>query len=152
MDFMHDMLADGRTVRVFTLIDAYTRECLALVAAPHFRGADVALVLSAVVAERGTPSIIQCDQGTEFTSMAVDQWAYWNNLQLDFSRRGRPGDNAVCDAFNGSVRRECLSQAYFLTLDDLRATLATWKDDYNNARPHSSLNNLAPAHFRATAS
>ena len=152
MDFMHDMLADGRTVRVFTLIDAYTRECLALEAGIHFRGADVAALLSRVVAERGTPVIIQCDQGTEFTSMALDQWAYWNHVQLDFSRRGKPGDNALCEAFNGSVRRECLSQAYFLTLGDLRQTLATWKADYNNHRPHSSLNNLTPAHFRAAAS
>ena len=122
MDFMQDMLADGRTVRIFTLVDVYTRECLALEAGVHFRGADVGDLLSSVIAVRGAPTIIQCDQGTEFTSMAVDQWAYWNHVQLDFSRRGRPGDNAVCEAFNGSVRRECLSQAYFLTLDDLRRT------------------------------
>jgi putative transposase len=152
MDFMHDMLADGRTLRVFTLVDVFTRECLALEASSRFRGADVAALLSAVVADRGGPAIIQCDQGTEFTSLALDQWAYWNHVQLDFSRRGTPGDNAVCEAFNGSVRRECLSQAYFLTLDDVRRTLEDWKGDYNNQRPHSSLNNLAPAQFRATAS
>lgn len=152
MDFMQDVVADGGKVskmRVFTLIDVHTRECLALEVGRRFRGADVAAMLSAVIAERGAPQVIQCDQGTEFTSITLDQWAYGNHVQLDFSRRGRPGDNAVCEAFNGSVRRECLSQAYFLTYDDARATLETWKHEYNNVRPHSSLQDLPPAHFRA---
>lgn len=150
MDFMSDSLADGRAFRVFTLIDVYTRECLALVAQPTFRGHDVAQLLSETVKARGAvPASIQCDQGSEFTSMALDQWAYWNKIRLDFSRRGKPGDNALCEAFNGSFRRECLSQAYFLTLDDVRRTLENWKTDYNNHRPHSGLNQLAPAQFRA---
>ncbi len=113
MDFMQDVLADGRTFRVFTLVDTYTRECLALEARPRFRGGEVAAILSEVIAERGAPAVIQCDQGTEFTSITMDRWAYWNRVQLDFSRRGKPGDNARCEAFNGSVRRECLAQAYF---------------------------------------
>ena len=70
-------------------------------------------------------------------------------MQLDFSRRGTPGDNAVCEAFNGSVRRECLSQAYFLNHVDARQALKKWKDDYNNVRPHSSLHDLSPAQFPA---
>lgn len=152
MDFMQDLLADGRTVRVFTLVDAHTRECLALEAAPRFRGAEVAAILSSVVRERGVPQVIQCDQGTEFTSIALDQWAYWNKVQLDFSRRGKPGDNAVCEAFNGSVRRECLSQAYFLSYVDAQQVLEKWKDEYSNQRPHSSLQHLPPAHFRARES
>ena len=149
MDFMQDVLADGRPVRVFTLVDAHTRECLALEAAPRFRGAEVAAILSAIITNRGKPQVIQCDQGTEFTSIALDQWAYWNHVRLDFSRRGTPGDNAVCEAFNGSVRRECLSQAYFLSYVDAQRTLENWKLDYNNHRPHSSLQQLPPAQFRA---
>jgi putative transposase len=149
MDFMQDVLADGRTLRVFTLVDVHTRECLALEAAPRFRGAEVASILSSVVAERGTPQVIQCDQGTEFTPIALDQWAYWNKVQLDFSRRGKPGDNAVYEAFNGSVQRECLSQAYFLSYVDAQRSLENWKLDYSNHRPHSSLHDLPPAHFRA---
>lgn len=98
------------------------------------------------------PQVIQCDQGTEFTSIALDQWAYWNKVQLDFSRRGKPGDNAVCEAFNGSVRRECLSQAYFLSYVDAQQVLEKWKDEYSNQRPHSSLQHLPPAHFRARES
>jgi len=149
MDFMQDVVADGGKMRVFTLVDVHTRECLALEVSRHFRGADVAAMLSEVIAERGAPRVIQCDQGAEFTSIALDQWAYWNKVHLDFSRRGTPGDNAVCEAFNGSVRRECLSQAYFLNYVDARQALEKWKDDYNNVRPHSSLQDLSPAQFRA---
>ena len=105
-----------------------------------------------MVGERGVPQVIQCDQGTEFTSIVLDQWAYWNKVQLDFSRRGKPGDNAVCEAFNGSVRRECLSQAYFLSYVDAQRVLEKWKDEYSNQRPHSSLQHLPPAHFRARES
>jgi putative transposase len=149
MDFMQDVFADGGKMRVFTLVDVHTRECLALEVGRRFRGTDVAAMLSAVVAARGAPRVIQCDQGTEFTSIALDQWAYWNKVQLDFSRRGTPGDNAVCEAFNGSVRRECLSQAYFLSYVDARQALEKWKDEYNNVRPHGSLQDLSPAQFRA---
>jgi len=95
MDFMHDTLADGRLVRVLTLIDSYTRESLALVAQPRFRGEDVALVLRAVGTQRGLPRWITVDNGTEFTSRALDAWAYWNHVQLDFSRPGKPGDNCL---------------------------------------------------------
>lgn len=130
-------------------VTSHTRECLAPEVGRQFRGAAVATMLSAVIAERGAPRVIQCDQGTEFTSIALDQWAYWNKVQLDFSRRGTPSDNAVCEAFNGSVRRECLSQAYFLNYVDARQALKKWKDDYNNVRPHSSLHDLSPAQCRA---
>jgi putative transposase len=112
----------------------------------------VAGVLSALLATRGRPVVIQCDQGTEFTSIALDAWAYWQHIPLDFSRRGRPGDNAINEAFNGSLRRECLSQHHFLSIADAQQRLNTWKDEYNNERPHSSLHDLAPAHFGALAS
>ena len=87
------------------------------------------------------------DQGTEFTSLALDHWAHDHKVSLDFSRRATPGDNALCEAFNGSVRRECLSQAYFSTNTEAQAELDRWRDDYNNHRPHQSLANLSPAHF-----
>jgi putative transposase len=109
MDFMHDTLADGGKLRVLTVVDVFTRECLALEGRTSFRGEHVANVLSQLRSTRGLPEVIQCDQGTEFTSLAMDHWAYWNRVRLDFSRRGRPGDNAINEAFNGTVRRECLS-------------------------------------------
>jgi len=148
-DFVHDALATREPFRVLTVIDCYTRECLALVARRTFRGEDVAAVLSTVATTRPLPLVIQCDQGTEFTSLALDHWAYWNKLQLAFSRPATPGDNARCEAFNGSLRRECLSQGYFTSLDDAQQALNTWQTEYNNVRPHSSLGDRPPAHFGA---
>jgi putative transposase len=148
MDFMHDVLADGRRIRVFTLVDVFTRECVALEAASRFRGTDVARLLSDVGGRRGRlPAVIQCDNGAEFTSTALDHWAYWNQVQLDFSRPGRPVDNCVCEAFNGSLRRECLTLHWFASLAEANQVLSSWREDYNNARPHRSLGHRSPAAF-----
>ena len=126
MDFMHDVLATGQPIRVFTLVDVFTRECLALTVARSFRGSDVARLLSDAGDQRGgLPAIIQCDNGTEFTSTALDHWAYWNRVQLDFSRPGKPVDNSVCEAFNGSLRRECLTRHRFASLAEARIELAS---------------------------
>ncbi len=149
MDFVHDTLARGEKMRVLTVIDVFTRECLALVAKKHFRGEDVAKVLAELRSKHGRPRTIQCDQGTEFTSIAMDHWAYWNKVRLDFSRPGKPGDNARNEAFNGVVRRECLTQHYFLTLEEAQRILDGWRFEYNNYRPHGSLNQITPAEFRA---
>jgi putative transposase len=149
MDFMHDTLAGGEKMRVLTVIDVFTRECLALVAKKHFRGEDVAQTLTRLLGERGRPKTIQCDQGTEFTSLAMDHWAYWNQVRLDFSRPGKPGDNARNEAFNGTVRRECLTQHYFLTLEEAQRVLDQWRAQYNNDRPHGSLNQLPPVQYKA---
>lgn len=149
MDFMHDTLACGGRMRVLTVIDVFTRECLALVAKKQFRGEDVARTLTRLLREHGCPETIQCDQGTEFTSLAMDHWAYWNKVRLDFSRPGKPGDNARAEAFNGTVRRECLTQHYFLNLVEAQRVLDQWRDEYNNDRPHSSLNQIPPAEFKA---
>lgn len=145
MDFMQDTLADGRTLRVLTLIDSHTRECLTLAVAPRFTGADVARVVGAVGALRGLPARITVDNGTEFTSKALDAWAYWNHVQLDFSRPGKPVDNCLIEAFNGSLRRECLSQHWFASLAEAQQILEAWRDDYNNLRPHTSFAHRAPA-------
>ena len=146
MDFVHDTLAGGQTLRVLTVVDVHTRECVALVPQLGFRGADVARVLSAAGEERGLPALISVDNGTEFTSKALDHWAYWNRVQLDFSRPGKPTDNAHAEAFNASLRRECLSQHWFTDLADAERTLRAWRDEYNNVRPHSSLANHPPAY------
>ncbi len=148
MDFMHDVLLTGAKVRVFTLVDVWRRECVALRVASTFTGSDVAAILAEVQRERGAlPAVIQCDNGTELTSTALDHWAYWNKVQLDFSRPGKPVDNSVCEAFNGSLRRECLSQHWFASLEEAAAVLIMWQLDYDNHRPHSSLGNLTPAEF-----
>jgi putative transposase len=149
MDFIHDTLADGRTVRILTAIDVFSRECVALEPAATFRGSDVARILGTAKLERDLPQRIHVDNGTEFTSKAFDHWAYWNQVELDFSRPGKPTDNPFIEAFNATLRRECLSQHWFIGLEDAPTTLERWKEDYNNTRPHSSLKNLPPAHFRA---
>lgn len=153
MDFMHDVLASGQKIRVFTLVDVHTRECLTLVAQTRFRGEDVARILTTVGEQRGAlPPVIQVDNGTEFTSHALDHWAYWNRVQLDFSRPAKPVDNCVVEAFNGSLRRECLSQHWFATLVEAQALLNDWREDYNFVRPHRSLAYDTPAQFAASAS
>ncbi len=153
MDFMHDVLATGQTVRVFTLVDVCTRECVALAVAGRFRGTDVARLLTEAGERRGTlPPVIQCDNGTEFTSTALDHWAYWNRVQLDFSRPGKPVDNSVCEAFNGSLRRECLTRHWFASLAEARIELEAWREDYNNHRPHTSLGLNPPARYWSAGS
>jgi putative transposase len=125
MNFMHDTLADGRAVRILTVLDVFTRECIALIAATAFRGGDVARILGAVGVTRGLPERITVDNGTEFTSKALDHYAYWNRIQLDFSRPGKPVDNTFIEAFNGTLRRECLTSHWLLSLEDLQRTLET---------------------------
>jgi putative transposase len=149
MDFMHDTLASRETIRVLTAIDVCTRECVALVVARRFSGSDVAEILGSVGRARGLPARIQVDNGTEFTSRSLDHWAYWNKVELDFSRPGKPSDNAFIESFNATARRECLSQHWFMSLEDAQRTLDAWKDDYNNTRPHGSLAGVPPAKHRS---
>ena len=149
MDFMHDTLAGGHAIRIFTLVDVCTRECVALHVAKQFRGTDIAQLLSLAGTERGgLPAVVQCDNGTEFTSTALDHWAYWNKVQLDFSRPGKPVDNCVCEAFNGSLRRECLSQHWFASIAEAAVIVESWRQDYNNHRPHTTLGLQPPAVYR----
>src|SRR4029077_15345933 len=97
-----------------------------------------------VASTRGLPTTIQCDNGTEFISRALDQWAYANRVALDFSRPGKPTDNATIESFNASVRRECLSEHYFSTLADAQTVLGRYRDEYNNQHPSNSLVNQTP--------
>ncbi len=146
---MSDALANGQKLRVLTVVDAYTRECVALEAGAHFRGQDVAQILTRVARTRGLPGTINVDHGTEFTSRAFDHWAYTHHVQLDFSRPGKPTDNATIESFNASVRRECLSQHYFSTLAEAQVILGLYREDFNKQRPHSSLGQQTPAEFYA---
>lgn len=151
MDFMSDNLADGRKIRLLTIVDNFSRECLALVVATSFTGSDVAAILSAIVRKRGRPKFIRCDNGPEFVSWAIDQWAYWNKVELDFSRPGKPTDNAVCESFNGRVRQELLNASWFESVTDAQTKADRWRHDYNYDRPHGSLGDLAPTEFAKTA-
>jgi len=150
MDFVSDELYDGRRIRVFTLVDNHTRESLCLHVAQRVRGLDVVEQLERVTAERGFPKMIRVDNGPEFISKAVDMWAYWNGVKLDFIRPGKPTDNAFIESFNGRFRQECLNEHWFLSLEDAEEKIEAWRRDYNEHRPHSSLGNIPPAEFAAS--
>jgi putative transposase len=149
MDFMADQLADGHQFRILTIVDNFTRESLGLYAAHNIKGDDVVDVLCKITRQRGAPQRIQVDNGSEFTSRALDLWAYLNKVKLDFSRPGKPTDNAFIESFNGKFRAECLNENWFLSMSDACDKIQQWQDDYNRCRPHSSLEDLTPAEFAA---
>ncbi|BEQ14169.1 transposase [Desulfoferula mesophila] len=144
MDFVSDQLYSGHQLRVLTIVDNFSRESLALKAGQSLRGDDVVAVLNQLVAERGAPKSIKVDNGSEFTSKVLDQWAYWNKVELDFSRPGKPTDNPFIESFNGRLREECLNENWFVSVVDAQDKLDTWRLDYNQHRPHSSLGNMTP--------
>ncbi|MFC1614179.1 IS3 family transposase [Gemmatimonadota bacterium] len=152
MDFMSDQLFDGRRIRVFTLVDAYSRECLALHASQSIQGFDVVRVLDGLKKQGRLPQTICVDNGSEFRSKVLDQWSYLNKVKLDFSRPGKPTDNAMIESFNSRFRAECLNEHWFLSLADARGIIANWRREYNEERPHSSLGNRCPAEFAAHSS
>lgn len=150
LDFMHDRLANEarRAYRLLTIVDVHTRERLALEPAFAFRAIDVIAVLNKIIARRGCgPQSIRCDNGTEFTATAFDQWAYANDVIIDYSRPGKPTDNAFIESFNGRVRQELLNGAWFTSLEEVRRACRAWGRDYNENRPHRSLGNITPAEF-----
>jgi len=147
MDFVQDSLLDGRKFRILTVVDVFTRECVAVHADSSLTGRKVAAALDIAGAERGYPKQITVDNGTEFYSKAMDAWAYHREVKLDFIRPGRPMENGYIESFNGRLRDECLNVELFSDLPDARAKLAAWQQDYNENRPHSSIGNLTPVEF-----
>ena len=147
MDFMSDALYDGQKIKLLTLVDNYTRESLAIEVAWRLGGQGVVEALMGVVQEKGLPNSIRVDNGPEFTSKMLDQWAYLNGVELDFIRPGKPTDNALIEAFNGRFREECLNESWFLSLEDAREKVEEWRQHYNRERPHGSLGNMTPVEF-----
>ncbi len=144
MDFVSDQLFDGRRFRALTVMDLFTRECLAILVGQSIRGEDVAGLLGRLVVLHGPPKRIQTDNGSEFISKALDRWSYIHGVTLEFSRPGKPTDNAFIESFNGSFRDECLNVHWFLSLGDAQEKIEKWRWDYNNFRPHSSLGDVPP--------
>ena len=139
MDFVSDALFDGRRLRALTLLDVHTREALAIEVDQGIKGEQVVNVLDAVVATRAAPQRIRVDNGPEFVSNALDRWAYEHGVVLDFSRPGKPTDNAFVESFNGRLREECLNVHWFLSLDDARAKIEAWRAFYKPASEHPSV-------------
>jgi putative transposase len=147
MDFMSDELCSGERIRLLTLVDNFTRESLAIEVDRHLGGHRVAEVLQGLSDQRPLPQTIRVDNGPEFISKVLDQWAYLNGVALDFSRPGKPSDNAFIESFNGRLREECLNENWFLSLEDAREKVEAWREEYNRRRPHSALGNLSPQEF-----
>jgi len=152
MDFVLQRLPDGRWIRVLTVVDQFTRECLTLFADTALSGEKVATALDKVVALRGTAQSITVDNGTEFASKAMDLGAYKNGVRLDFIRPGKPVENGYIESFNGKLRDECLNVEVFFTLADARRKLGLWRHDYNHHRPHSALADRTPNEFATICS
>ena len=144
MDFVSDALFDGRRLRALTVVDAFTREALAIEVDQGIKGEQVVAVVGRLALLRGAPCAIQVDNGPEFVSKALDRWAYENGVTLDFSRPGKPTDNGFIEAFNSKLRAECLNANWFMTLADAREKLEDWRKHYNEDRPHSAIGYNVP--------
>ena len=147
MDFVSDSLFNGRRFRSLTLVDNFSRECLAIEIGQRIRGENVVSILNRIKANCGLPQTICVDNEPEFISKELDRWAYEHNIVLDFSRPGKPVDNAYIESFNGSFRDECLNINWFLSIEDAREKIEAWRNDYNQWRPHTSLGNLTPRQY-----
>jgi putative transposase len=150
MDFVSDCLTSSRRIRTLNIVDDFTRECLAIVVDTSINGVRVARVLQELIDVRGRPERILVDNGPEFAGRALDAWAYEARVQLHFITPGRPTENAYVESFNGKFREECLNEHCFRDMAEARATIETWRCDYNEQRPHSSLGGLSPTLFAAT--
>jgi len=147
MDFVADQLADGRRFRSLTVVDIYTRECLAIKSEQRLKGEDVVLALNRIKVQRGVPKFLYCDNGSEFSSQAMDLWAYQNGVRMAFSRPGKPTDNAFVESFNGTFRAECLNAHWFTSLTEAQQIVETWRAEYNESRPHRALGEKTPNEF-----
>ena len=144
MDFVHDQLATGRKLRVLTVVDIFSRYSPVIDPRFSYRGEDVVATLERVCGQIGYPGTIRVDNGSEFISREMDLWAYQNGVTLDFSRPGKPTDNAFIEAFNSKLRAECLNAHWFLSLSDACEKMETWRRYYNEERPHSAIGNIPP--------
>jgi len=145
LDFVSDTLTDSRRFRMLTVVDDFTRECVALVADTSLSGLRVGRELDAAIAHRGRPRTIVSDNGTEFTSMAILRWSQETQIEWHYIAPGKPTQNAFIESFNGRLRDELLNETLFTSLHHAREALADWKDDYNTVRPHSAIGNVPPA-------
>lgn len=147
LDFVHDAVECGRKIRVLSVVDAYTRECLALEVDTSFASRRVTRVLDAIAAERGQPLAIRCDNGPELTSRHFLAWGVERQIELIHIQPGKPTQNPHVESFHGRLREECLTLSWFQNLFDARRKISAWRIEYNEERPHSSLGYRTPKEF-----
>jgi len=147
MDFVTDALFDGRRLRALAVLENCSCEFLAIEVGQSLKGEYIVRTLERIRVERGLPRTLMVDNGSEFVSKAMDRWADENAVELDFSRPGRPIDNAKVESFNGGLRQEFLNAHWFLSFTDAQSKIEAWRQYYNEARSHNALGWLAPAKF-----
>jgi putative transposase len=144
MDFVTDWVSSGKVIRMLTILDDCTRECPAIEVDTSLGGLRVRRVLDRIASERGLPDAIVLDNGPEFRGRALAAWSEERGVRLEFIQPGKPVQNAYVESFNGRLRDECLNANWFTSLSDARRKIETWRQDYNQHRPHSSLDYLPP--------
>lgn len=149
MDFVRDTLADGRPFRIWALVDDATREAPLIVVDRSLPASRIVEALELLISLRQAPRAIVCDNGPEFVSLVMDQWASSHEIRLDYIRPGRPVENCFIESFNGKLRDECLNQHHFATLAEAQRAIETWRIEYNTARPHKGLKQQTPAEYAA---
>lgn len=147
MDFVADTALNNRKIKVLPIVDVYTKKCHRIEVDTSINGVRVCRTLDEVGEREGLPEVIMIDNGPEFAGKALDEWAYRKGIKLHFIRPGKPVENAYIESFNGRLRDECLNEHWFITLDHARKLIEDWRVDYNEARPHSSLEYLTPEEF-----
>ncbi len=146
-DFVFDACANGQQLKCLTVVDEYTRECLAIDVAGSIRSNRVIEVLSQLISVRGAPQTLRSDNGPEFVSRALLRWALKNDLGMALIDPGKPWQNGTAESFNGKFRDECLSMEWFRVRQEAKAVIESWREHYNHVRPHSSLSNMTPIEF-----
>ena len=147
MDFVSDSTVTGRRFRALAIVDDYSRECPAIEVDTSLGGARVVGVLERLEETRGLPEVITVDNGPEFAGKAMDEWACRRGIKLSFIRPGKPVENAFAESFNGRLRDECLNINWFMSVRHAREIIESWRQDYNEVRPHSSLKGKTPKEF-----
>lgn len=149
IDFVSDWVRIGRRIRMLTVVDDFTRECLAIEVDYGMRARRVTQVLQRAIERRGKVAALRSDNGSEFAGNIMDEWAHERGIKLDFIRPGKPNENAFIESFNGRLRDECLNEHRFMTLIEAQVIIEAWRKDYNEKRQHGSLDGLTPEEFAA---
>jgi putative transposase len=147
-DFVFDACANGHSLKCLTIIDEFTRECLAIDVAGSIRSQHVIEVLARLISERGAPRYLRSDNGPEFVSKAILEWLEKAGIETALIDPGKPWQNGMDESFNGRFRDECLSLEWFRSRRDAKVIIETWRRHYNEVRPHSSLDYLTPYEFK----
>jgi len=147
MDFVHDATWKGRRMRMLAVVDDHTKRCLWIEVDTSISGHRVSRILDNLVELHGRPERIHTDNGPEFAGMALDQWSYLNGVRHIFIRPGKPQQNCYVESFNGKLRDECLNEHWFDSVGHAREIVEKWRIDYNEVRPHYSLNQKTPSEY-----